>query len=210
MTTPNLSRTANHHLRHCGHCSPPRRARHDRPPQPRHGSEGNQLGRIGLKAALDETVIANRQATLGQAARQALDNTSEYTLHGCVKGQQIKADFEDDVGGFSPCVQGILDDFEFCNQAPYLMRAYALGSAVEALATADGNLSLGGRLRRIWVAGVLAVARGGAGPATTSRTAPAVNRCGCIHRLRRKEGCADRVPSLYRTDHIKSRRRWPP
>ncbi len=52
----------------------------------------------------------------------------------CVKRasqQQLKADFEAYLDGFSPNVQDILDKFEFRNQIPRLSKADALGTLIE-------------------------------------------------------------------------------
>ena len=45
--------------------------------------------------------------------------------------QQLKADFEAYLDGFSPNVQEILDNFEFRNQIPRLSKADALGTLIE-------------------------------------------------------------------------------
>ena len=45
--------------------------------------------------------------------------------------QQLKADFEAYLDGFSPNVQDILDNFEFRNQIPRLSKADALGTLIE-------------------------------------------------------------------------------
>ena len=55
--------------------------------------------------------------------------------------QQLKADFEAYLDGFSPNVQDILDNFEFRNQIPRLSRADALGSLIEKLTSPEINLS---------------------------------------------------------------------
>ena len=55
--------------------------------------------------------------------------------------QQLTADFEAYLDGFSPNVQDILDNFEFRNQIPRLSRADALGRLVEKLTAPDINLS---------------------------------------------------------------------
>ena len=55
--------------------------------------------------------------------------------------QQLKADFEAYLDGFSPNVQDILDNFEFRNQIPRLSKADALGTLVEKLTSPEINLS---------------------------------------------------------------------
>ena len=55
--------------------------------------------------------------------------------------QQLKADFEAWLDGFSPNVQDILDNFEFRNQISKLVKADALGALIEKLTSPDINLS---------------------------------------------------------------------
>ena len=55
--------------------------------------------------------------------------------------QQLKADFEAYLDGFSPNVQEILDNFEFRNQIPTLSKADALGTLIEKFLDPAINLS---------------------------------------------------------------------
>jgi type I restriction enzyme M protein len=55
--------------------------------------------------------------------------------------QQLKADFEAYLDGFSPNVQDILEKFEFRNQIPRLSKADALGGLIERLLDPSINLS---------------------------------------------------------------------
>ena len=55
--------------------------------------------------------------------------------------QQLRADFEAYLDGFSPNVQDILENFEFRNQIPRLSKADALGTLIEKLTSPDINLS---------------------------------------------------------------------
>lgn len=55
--------------------------------------------------------------------------------------QQLKADFEAYLDGFSPNVQDILDNFEFRNQIPRLSKADALGTLIEKFLSPDIDLS---------------------------------------------------------------------
>ena len=55
--------------------------------------------------------------------------------------QQLKADFEAYLDGFSPNVQEILDNFEFRNQIPTLSKADALGTLIEKFL--DPSINLG-------------------------------------------------------------------
>ena len=99
---------------------------------------------LDTNAALDAAGVINKDAALRQAAGQAFYNTSKFTLHDLrarASRQQLRADFEDYLGGFSPNVEDILDNFEFHNQLPRLSKADALGSLIERLTSPDINLS---------------------------------------------------------------------
>ena len=70
------------------------------------------------KATLDAIGLIKQDSALLQESRQAFYNTSNFTLHDLrarASRQQLKADFEDYLDGFSPNGQGILDNFEFRN-----------------------------------------------------------------------------------------------
>ena len=95
---------------------------------------------LDMKASLDAAGVANQDAALRQASGQAFHNTSKFTLKDLRARsgrQQLRADFEDYLDGFSPNVQDILDNFEFRNQIPRLSRADALGSVIEKLTSPD-------------------------------------------------------------------------
>ncbi len=99
---------------------------------------------LDMGDALDEMGIADQRVALRQAAGQAFYNTSKFTLHDLrarASRQQLRADFEDYLDGFSPNVQDILDNFEFRNQIPRLSKADAMGSLIEKLTSPDINLS---------------------------------------------------------------------
>jgi hypothetical protein len=73
---------------------------------------------------------------LPQAAGQAFYKTSKFTLRDLkarASQQQLRADFEAYLDGFSPNVQDILENFEFRNQIPRLSKADALGTLIEKL-----------------------------------------------------------------------------
>ena len=87
--------------------------------------------------------MVEQDAALRQAAGQAF-YTSRFTLRDLrarTSRQQLTADFEAYLDGFSPNVQDILDNFEFRNQIPRLSCADALGTLVEKLTSPDINLS---------------------------------------------------------------------
>lgn len=96
-----------------------------------------------MKANLDANEITNQDAALRQAAGQAFYNTSPFTLRDLrnrSNQQQLRADFEAYLDGFSPNVQEILDNFEFRNQIPRLSKADALGTLIEKFLDPQINL----------------------------------------------------------------------
>jgi len=99
---------------------------------------------LDMKTSLDKAGIVHQDQALRQAADQAFYNTSKFTLRDLksrASQQQLKADFEAYLDGFSPNVQDILDNFEFRNQIPRLSKADALGTLIEKLLSPDINLS---------------------------------------------------------------------
>ncbi len=99
---------------------------------------------LEMKATLDRAGIVNQDQALRKAAGQAFYNTSRFTLRDLrarASQQQLKADFEAYLDGFSANVQDILEKFEFRNQIPRLSKADALGTLIEKLLSPDINLS---------------------------------------------------------------------
>ena len=99
---------------------------------------------LEMKKSLDEAKIVHQDPALRQAAGQAFYNTSRFTLRDLrarSSQQQLRADFEAYLGGFSPNVQDILENFEFRNQIPRLSKADALGTLIEKLLSPDVNLA---------------------------------------------------------------------
>ncbi len=99
---------------------------------------------LDMKASLDKAGIVHQDPALRQAAGQAFCNTSKFTLSDLrarASQQQLRADFEAYLDGFSPNVQDVLDNFEFRNQIPRLSKADALGSLIEKLLSPSINLS---------------------------------------------------------------------
>jgi type I restriction enzyme M protein len=99
---------------------------------------------LDMKKTLDDAGIANQDAALRQASGQAFYNASPFTLRDLrarAKTQQLKADFEAYLDGFSPNVQEILDKFKFRNQIPTLVEADILGSLIEKFLDHSINLS---------------------------------------------------------------------
>jgi len=99
---------------------------------------------LDMKTSLDKAGIVHQDQALRQAAGQAFYNTSKFTLRDLkarTSQQQLKADFEAYLDGFSPNVQDILENFEFRNQIPRLSKADALATMIEKFLSPDINLS---------------------------------------------------------------------
>ena len=99
---------------------------------------------LDMKTSLDKAKIVHQDQALRQAAGQAFYNTSKFTMRDLkarASQQQLKADFEAYLDGFSPNVQDILEKFEFRNQIPRLSKADALGTLINKLLSPDINLS---------------------------------------------------------------------
>ena len=106
--------------------------------------EGSKQAVLDMKATLDDAGVVEQDAALRQAAGQAFYNISGFTLRDLrarANRQQLTADFQAYLDGFSPNVQDILENFEFRNQIPRLSRADALGTLIEKLTSPDINLS---------------------------------------------------------------------
>ncbi|MDD4162631.1 MAG: class I SAM-dependent DNA methyltransferase [Methanothrix sp.] len=106
--------------------------------------EPNKRAVLEMKKQLDEASITNQDAALRQAARQAFYNTSPFLLRDLKsrsRVQQLKADFEAYLDGFSPNVQDILDKFKFRNQISTLVDADILGDLIEKFLDPSINLS---------------------------------------------------------------------
>ncbi len=99
---------------------------------------------LKMKGQLDRAGVANQHAALCQASGQAFYNTSSFRLRDLAsrgKQQQLRADFEAFLDGFSPNVQEVLDKFQFRNQIPTLIEAGALGFLIEKFIDSSINLS---------------------------------------------------------------------
>src|SRR3984957_8215902 len=99
---------------------------------------------LDMKTSLDKAGIVHQDQALRQAAGHSFYNTSKFTLRDLkarANQQQLKADFEAYLDGFSPNVQDILEKFEFRNQIPRLSKADALGGLIERLLDPSINLS---------------------------------------------------------------------
>jgi len=99
---------------------------------------------LAMKRDLDAAGIVNQDGALQSAAGQAFYNTSQFTLRDLrarAKQQQLRADFEAYLDGFSPNVQEILKKFKFRNQIPTLIEADVLGYLIEKYLDPTINLS---------------------------------------------------------------------
>ena len=97
-----------------------------------------------MKAQLDANGVTNQEAALRQASGEAFYNTSRFRLRDLTtrnQQQQLRADFEAYLDGFSPNVQEILEKFEFRNQIPRLVETGALGFLLEKFLDPSINLS---------------------------------------------------------------------
>ncbi|WP_413914734.1 type I restriction-modification system subunit M N-terminal domain-containing protein [Candidatus Skiveiella danica] len=87
---------------------------------------------LDTKKMLDDAGITEQKAVLCSMAGQAFYNTSVFTLRNFKSRgnhQQLLADFEDYLDGFSPNVLDILENFKFRNQLPTLAQGRRAGHA---------------------------------------------------------------------------------
>ena len=99
---------------------------------------------LAMRKRLDARGVVEQDGPLRAAAGHDFYNTSPFTMRDLTTRagqQQLRADFEAYLDGFSPNVQDILDHFEFRHQIPRLSRADALGTLIEKLTAPDVNLS---------------------------------------------------------------------
>jgi type I restriction enzyme M protein len=102
---------------------------------------------LETKQMLDAAGITEQRAALTAAAGQSFYNTSKFTLRDLKSRgnqQQLLADFEDYLNGFSPNVQDILENFKFRNQLSTLSKADAIGTLIAKFLDPDIDLSPSG------------------------------------------------------------------
>ena len=102
---------------------------------------------LDTKKMLDDARITEQRAALCDAAGQAFYNTSRFTLRDLKSRgnqQQLLADFEDYLNGFSPNVLDILENFKFRNQLSTLSKADALGTLINKFLDPDIDLTPAG------------------------------------------------------------------
>jgi type I restriction enzyme M protein len=88
---------------------------------------------LDTKQLLDSAGITAQHAALCDSARQAFYNTSKFTLRDLksrASQQQLLADFDDYLNGFSANVQEIIENFKFRNQLPTLSKSDSLGTLI--------------------------------------------------------------------------------
>ena len=99
---------------------------------------------LSMKVTLDNAGITNQDGALRQASGEAFYNTSPFRLRELTsrgRQQQLRADFEAYLDGFSPNIQEVLEKFKFRNQIPTLVEADALGFLLEKFLDSSINLS---------------------------------------------------------------------
>lgn len=106
--------------------------------------ENTKADVIAMKERLDKAGVANQNGALCKAAGQSFCNSSPFVLKDLTsraKQQQLKADFNAYLDGFSPNVQEILEKFKFRNQIDTMSDADILGAVIEKFVSPDVNLS---------------------------------------------------------------------
>src|SRR5437868_12767822 len=102
---------------------------------------------LEAKQMLDGSGIVEQDAALCGASGQAFYNTSKFSLRDLKSRgsqQQLLADFEDYLNGFSPNVQDILENFKFRNQLSTLSKADAIGTLINKFLDPEIDLSPAG------------------------------------------------------------------
>ncbi len=95
-----------------------------------------------MKAQLDNAGITNQDLALRQASGEAFCNTSCFQLRDLTsrgQQQQLRADFEAYLDGFSPNIYEVLEKFKVRNQIPALVDADVLGFLLEKFLSNEEN-----------------------------------------------------------------------
>jgi type I restriction enzyme M protein len=93
---------------------------------------------------LNEMGVTEQEAALRKAAKLPFYNTSKFSLRDLrnrASKQQLRADFEDWLDGFSKNIQDIIKNFKFRNQLETLSDADALGTLIEKFLHPDLKLT---------------------------------------------------------------------
>ena len=99
---------------------------------------------LEMHGKLNDARVDNQDQALRQASGQAFYNTSKFLmrdLRAATTQHQLRADFEAYLGGFSPNVQDIIENFKCRNQIGTLSDADVLGTLIEKFLAPDLNLS---------------------------------------------------------------------
>ena len=99
---------------------------------------------LRMKEQLDAAGVTNQDAALRKISGEAFYNTSDFRLRDLAsrsRQQQLRADFEAYLDGFSPNIQEVLEKFRFRNQIPTLVEADTLGFLLEKFLDSSVNLS---------------------------------------------------------------------
>src|SRR5438128_1384949 len=99
---------------------------------------------LDTKKMLDDSGITEQRTALCAASGQAFYNTSKFSLRDLKSRgsqQQLLADFEDYLNGFSPNVQDIIENFKFRNQLSTLSKSDSLGTLIAKFLDSEINLS---------------------------------------------------------------------
>jgi len=102
---------------------------------------------LDTRKMLDKARITEQHTALCDAAGQAFYNTSRFTLRDLSSRgsqQQLLADFEDYLNGFSANVQDIIENFKFRNQLQTLSRSDSLGTLIGKFLDPEIDLSPAG------------------------------------------------------------------
>ena len=102
---------------------------------------------LETRKMLDDAGITEQTAALYSSSGHAFYNTSKFTLRDLKSRgnqQQLLADFEDYLNGFSPNVQDILENFKFRNQLSTLSKADALGTLISKFLDPEIDLTPAG------------------------------------------------------------------
>lgn len=99
---------------------------------------------LDMHKKLNEMKVTEQEASLRRAAKLPFYNTSKFSLKDLrnrANKQQLLADFEDWLDGFSKNVQDIIKNFKFRNQLETLSDADALGTLIEKFLNPDLKLA---------------------------------------------------------------------
>ena len=102
---------------------------------------------LDTKKMLDDSGITEQRTALCAASGQAFYNTSKFSLRDLKSRgsqQQLLADFEDYLNGFSPNVQDIIENFKFRNQLSTLSKNDAIGTLINKFLDPGIDLSPAG------------------------------------------------------------------